>query len=102
MKNVLEFTKESIKPMTESELLDLHIAVAKERHVRASFPFQDHGNNWWKLPMNLDTLKDMGRMDLYKREMDRQAAIKAADKECFKRHGRYMTRVEFELGTFKK
>lgn len=88
--------------MTEKELLDLHIAVTKERHVRASFPHQDHGNNWWKLPMNLDTLKDMGRMDLHKREMDRQKAIKEADKECFKQHGRYVTRVEFEAGIFSK
>lgn len=59
-------------------------------------------NMWWKLPMNLETLKDMGRMDLYNREIARQKAIKEADKECFKQHGRYVTLEEFERGDFKK
>jgi hypothetical protein len=91
--------------MTEAELLDLHIAAVKSRHARALYAcpqyIKENQNNHWKLPMNLGTFKDMGRMDLFKRETDRQLAIKAADKKCFTLHGRYMTQEEFESGTFK-
>lgn len=59
-------------------------------------------NMWWKLPLNLKTLEDMKRPDLVKRELDRQKAIKETDKECFKKHGRYVTQEEFESGSWKK
>jgi hypothetical protein len=92
--------------MTENELLDLHIATAKERHVRAIFTrpqyYKDSPNNNWKLTINLETIKDMGRMDLYNRMVDRQKAIKKADAECFKQHGRYVTQEEFESAMFNK
>jgi hypothetical protein len=91
--------------MTEKELLDLQIAVSKEIHTRANYArpqyYKDNPNNHWKLSMNLDALHDMGRLDLYERELARAKAIKEADKKCFKLHGRYVTQEEFERGDFK-
>ncbi len=85
--------------MTESEILNVLIATTKEYHLRNSVNrpqyLKDNPNNFWKLPMNLVTLKDMGRMDLYDREGKRQKAIKEADKKWMQEHGRYITEEEF-------
>ena len=99
---------ESFKTLSNDELNNMLTALMQVRSERerteldkdAKYSGYTDTNNQWKVPLNLKSFEDMGRLDLLKRETDRQKRIKAADKECFKQHGRYVTQKEFESGIF--